>query len=107
MFPPARRTKIPGGKGRSALTGTIFDVYSEEGKAFWVSTSEGITRYTPSLWRPPPGMEEFDLPVSSIAEDRQGRLWMSATDYVLELAGDKWTRHDLTRRFPHSYGSDQ
>ena len=77
------------------LSGTIFDVYSEAGKAFWVSTSEGIARYTPPLWRPPAGMEDFDLPVSSIAEDRQGRLWMSATDYVLELAGDKWTRHPL------------
>jgi ligand-binding sensor domain-containing protein len=77
------------------LSGTIFDVYSERGKAFWVSTSEGVARYTPSLWRPPPGMEDFELPVSSIAEDRQGRLWMSATDYVLELAGDKWTRHPL------------
>ena len=77
------------------LSGTIFDVYSEEGNAFWVSTSEGIARYTPSLWRPTPGMEGFELPVSSIAEDRQGRLWMSATDYVLELAGGKWTRHPL------------
>ena len=35
------------------LTGNIFDVYSEEGKAFWVATSEGITRYTPPLWRQP------------------------------------------------------
>ena len=77
------------------LSGTIFDVYSEEGNAFWVSTSEGIARYTPSLWRPPPGMADFELPVSSIAEDRQGRLWMSATDYVLELSGGKWTRHPL------------
>ena len=81
------------------LTGTLFDVYSEEGNAFWVTTSEGITRYTPPLWRPPAGMEEFDLPVHSIAEDRQGRLWMSATDYVLELAGDRWTRHVLPAGF--------
>jgi hypothetical protein len=77
------------------LTGTIFDVYSEAGNAFWVATSEGLTRFTPSLWRRPAGTEEFDLPVSSITEDRQGRLWMSATDCVLERSGDRWTRHEL------------
>jgi len=84
---PVERTGI--------LSGTIFDVYSEAGKAFWVATSEGITRYTPPLWRPPPGMEEFDLPVHAIAEDRQGRLWIAATECVLELNGDTWTRHPL------------
>ena len=82
-----------------ALTGNILDIYSEEGKAFWVATSEGVTRYTLPLWRPPAGMEEFDMPVHAIAEDRQGRLWMSATHYVLELAGDKWTRHALPAGF--------
>ncbi len=77
------------------LTGNIFDVYSEEGKAFWVATSEGVTRYTPPLWQLPAGAEEFNSPVHSIAEDRHGRLWMSATDYVLELNGEAWTRHAL------------
>ena len=81
------------------LTGTIFDVYSEGGQAFWVATSEGIARYTPPLWRQPAGMEEFDLPVHAIAEDLQGRLWMSATDCVLELKGDMWTRHALPAGF--------
>src|ERR1035437_1800427 len=81
------------------LTGNLFDVYSEQGKAFWVATSEGVTRYTPPSWRPPAGMEEFDLPVHAIAEDRQGRLWMSATHYVLELAGETWTRHALPAGF--------
>jgi signal transduction histidine kinase/CheY-like chemotaxis protein/HPt (histidine-containing phosphotransfer) domain-containing protein len=77
------------------LSGTIYDVYSEAGKAFWVTTSEGIARYTPPLWRPPPGMEDFDLPVHAIAEDGQGRLWMAAWDYLLELEGDTWIRHAL------------
>ena len=81
------------------LTGDIFDVYSEAGNAFWVATSEGLTRYTPPLWRQPAGTEEFDLPVHAIAEDRQGRLWMCATGYVLELQGDTWTRHQLPAGF--------
>jgi signal transduction histidine kinase/DNA-binding response OmpR family regulator len=81
------------------LSGNIFDVYPEEGKAFWVATSEGLTRYTPPLWRQPDGVEDLDLPVHAIAEDRQGRLWMSATYYVLELEGDTWTRHALPAGF--------
>jgi signal transduction histidine kinase/CheY-like chemotaxis protein/streptogramin lyase len=81
------------------LSGNIFDVYSEGGKAFWVATSEGLTRYTPPLWRQPDGVEDLDLPVHAIAEDRQGRLWMSATYYVLELEGDMWTRHALPAGF--------
>jgi hypothetical protein len=54
------------------LTGTIFDVYSEPGNAFWVATSEGLARYTPPLWRPAAGIEDFELPVPSIADFRDG-----------------------------------
>ncbi|HEV3197641.1 MAG TPA: response regulator [Bryobacteraceae bacterium] len=77
------------------LTGNIFDIYSEEGKAFWVATSEGITRYTPPLWRQPSGLEEFDQPVHAFAEDPRGRLWISATNSILELEGDVWKRYAL------------
>ncbi len=77
------------------LSGNIYDIYSEEGKAFWVATSEGIARYTPPLWERPAGTEEFDFPVHSIAEDGRGTLWMSATGYLLELQGETWTRHAL------------
>ncbi len=81
------------------LSGNIFDVYSEEGNAFWVATSEGITRHTPPLWQAPAGLESFDLTVHSIAEGPQGRLWMSATDYLLEQDGDRWRFHRLPLGF--------
>jgi len=81
------------------LTANVLDVYSEGGNAFWVATSEGVTRYTPPLWRQPAGVEDLDLPVHAIAEDRQGRLWMSATDCVLKLDGATWTRYALPAGF--------
>ncbi|MCU1238837.1 MAG: hypothetical protein JWP63_6804 [Candidatus Solibacter sp.] len=77
------------------LSGTLFDVCSEAGNAFWVATSEGVARFTPPLWRPPVGMEDLDLTVHAIVEDRDGRLWFAATDFLLELDGEKWTRHPL------------
>ena len=80
-----------------ALSGNVFDVYSQHGQAFWIATSEGIARYAAPLWRPPPGLEDFHLPVHAAAEDRQGRLWFAATEYLLELDGLTWKRYRLPR----------
>jgi signal transduction histidine kinase/CheY-like chemotaxis protein len=89
------------------LSGNIFDVYSEQGNAFWIATSEGVTRYAPPLWRPPTGLEDLDVTVHSIAEDRQGRLWVSATDVLLELEGPTWTRYALPAGFQtHTIATD-
>jgi signal transduction histidine kinase/CheY-like chemotaxis protein len=77
------------------LSGNLFDIYSEDGKGFWISGSEGVARYTPLLWQPPQGLNGFDLPVHAAFEDRQGRLWFAATDYLLELDGAAWKRHRM------------
>jgi signal transduction histidine kinase/CheY-like chemotaxis protein len=78
-----------------ALSGNVFDIYSEDGKAFWLAGSEGVARYTPLLWQAPEGLHGFDLPVHAAFEDRQGRLWFAATDYLLELDGAAWKRHRM------------
>jgi len=54
------------------LTGTVFDVYSEEGKAFWVATSKASRATHSFWWRQPAGMMEFDLRFVSIAEIARG-----------------------------------
>jgi signal transduction histidine kinase/CheY-like chemotaxis protein len=77
------------------LSGNVFDVYSENGKSFWLAGSEGVARYTPLLWQTPEGLDGFDRPVHAALEDRQGRLWFAATDYLLELDGDVWRRHRI------------
>jgi signal transduction histidine kinase/ActR/RegA family two-component response regulator len=77
------------------LSGNVSDIYSEDGKAFWLAGSEGVARYAPALWQAPEDLAGFDLPVHSAIEDRQGRLWFAATDYLLELEGAVWKRHRI------------
>jgi signal transduction histidine kinase/CheY-like chemotaxis protein len=80
----------------SVLTGNVFDVYSEDGRTFWVATSEGVARYTALLWQAPPGLPGFDHPVHAVLEDRSGRLWFAATDYLLELdTNDVWKQYRI------------
>ena len=106
-FPAAGRTKIPGGKDRRPDRYHLRRLFGGKATPSGSPHRKALTRYTPPLWRRPAGTEEFDLPVSSIAEDRQGRLWMSATDYVLELIGRQVDAPRVTRRFPHPYGPDE
>jgi signal transduction histidine kinase/CheY-like chemotaxis protein len=78
-----------------APSGNVYDVLSRQDQTFWVATSEGASRYSPPLWRPPASLEDFNLTVHAAAEDRMGRLWFAATEYLLELDGSRWTRHRL------------
>ena len=77
------------------LSGNVFDIYSEGGKAFWLAGSEGVARYSLLLWQVPEGLGAFDRPVHAAFEDRQGHLWFAATDYLLELDGAAWKRHRI------------
>src|SRR5258708_1255104 len=73
------------------LAGTLFEVVTERDGGFWVGTSEGIAHYAPHIWTSPDVIKQLDQPVQSITEDRKGRLWFVATDYLLELDGSKWS----------------
>ena len=86
------RTPVP---RDGVLSGSVFDIYSEDGKSFWLAGSEGVARYAPLLWQAPEGLNGLDLPVHAAFEDRQGRLWFAATDYLLELDGEVWKRHRI------------
>jgi len=96
LFRLAGGKKVPVAR-HGVLSGSIFDVYAEEGGTFWIAGAEGIARYTPPLWQPPPGLDGFDRPVHAIMEDRRGRLWFAATDYLLELNGTVWKPHHFPR----------
>jgi signal transduction histidine kinase len=77
------------------LSGNLLDVFTDT-RTFWLAGSEGVARYTPSLWQTPAELADFALPVHAAIEDRKGRLWFAATEYLLELEGSSWKKH----RFP-------
>jgi signal transduction histidine kinase/CheY-like chemotaxis protein/ligand-binding sensor domain-containing protein len=96
----SRLLRIVGGKPmpvtrRDALSGTIYDVLPEADGGFWLGTSEGLAHYTPPIWRTPPELADLDAPVHAAMEDRQGRLWFAASEYLLELDGSVWRRYSL------------
>ena len=72
------------------LAGSLLEVVTERDGGFWLGTSEGIAHYPPHVWTTPDPVKQLDQPVHAITEDRQGRLWFGATDYLLELDGSDW-----------------
>jgi signal transduction histidine kinase/ActR/RegA family two-component response regulator len=83
-----------------SLAGTIYDVLTEPGGGFWLATSEALAHYTPPIWRTPVEVADLDTLVHSIMEDRRGRLWFAATEYLLELDGTVWRRFRLPDGVP-------
>jgi signal transduction histidine kinase len=94
LFRLVKGKKVPVSK-LGVLSGVLFDVATEPDGGFWLATSDGLAHYTASLWRTPETISGLDLPVHAIAEDRTGRLWFAATEYLLELNGSRWRRHAL------------
>ena len=80
-----------------ALAGAVFDVAPRPDGSFFLATSDGVARYAPTLWQTPATLRSLDTPVHSFLEDRQGRMWIAATEHLVEAAGDRWVRHALPR----------
>jgi signal transduction histidine kinase/CheY-like chemotaxis protein len=78
-----------------ALAGSVSDVLVEPGGAFWLAGSDGVAHYTPPIWRTPPEISQFDEAASGIAEDRNGRLWVSTSRHLFELDNGVWKKHPL------------
>ncbi len=82
---------------REALSGIVLDVVPDSGGAFWVTTSQGLARYAPSLWRSPGPVRgaDSDVLVNSIAEDPTGNVWFLSPRFLTCLCGQKWLRYAL------------
>jgi diguanylate cyclase (GGDEF)-like protein len=85
------------GGGRD-ITGLTTGVVSQADGGFWLSTTEGAARYTPSLWRMPSelaGPAGADTLVSAIQEDAKGRIWFLNGPDLIVNDHDKWDRFRL------------
>jgi signal transduction histidine kinase/CheY-like chemotaxis protein/streptogramin lyase len=80
---------------RGVLAGSLVDYVTQPGGAFWVTTTEGVMRYSPPLWRTPPAVASLGQPVLSMVEDQAGRMWFTAASSLIELDGTDWHVYPL------------
>ncbi|MBC8001240.1 MAG: hypothetical protein H7X97_01515, partial [Opitutaceae bacterium] len=74
----------------------IYDVATSSNAVFWLATSDGLYRNSPSLWRSPVQLQPNNSPVNAILEDRNGRLWFGQSDGLLSYEGTQWKRFPMT-----------
>lgn len=77
------------------LSGIVHEVLRLPGGAFWITTSQGVARYDPPLWRTPPDVAHLQSMVHCIVEDRQGRVWFDFTDRLVRYDGITWKIYPL------------
>ena len=93
-LPPDGRRKGAGAARRGALRQRVR--YLLRGRqGVLAGRFRGRGALLAALWQAPEGLAGFDRPVHAAFEDRQGRLWFAATDYLLELDGAVWKRHRM------------
>ena len=80
---------------RKTLAGRIDQVVVESNGVFWLGTSRGPARHAPPTWRSLPGCPDIEEAVYAAHEDREGRLWFSATDVLLCLENGQWKSYKL------------
>ncbi len=79
------------------LSAHVFDVAVDTNDIFFLATSHGVARYTPSLWRVPDGTIDFTEPIHAIHEDSLGRIWFGSNNYILKLEDGVWTQYRIPR----------
>ncbi|MBN2288336.1 MAG: hypothetical protein JXQ83_03315, partial [Candidatus Glassbacteria bacterium] len=77
------------------LAGDFFDACVEPNGVFWISTSHGVARYAPPVWRTPSEIEDVKDRIHSIHEDREGRIWFGAVYQILLFQNGRWKRYPL------------
>ncbi len=76
--------------GEGVLSGKFLDVSIESERKFWISTSLGIARCSPSIWSAPKEIKEIRSNINSIFEDNEGKLWFSCGNLLETYQNGKW-----------------
>ncbi|MCE5270145.1 hypothetical protein LLH00_02555 [bacterium] len=77
------------------LAAELREVAVQPDGVFWLTSSHGVMRYTPSIWRTPFEVADVTLRVHAMLEDRAGRVWFAAGDLLLMNSGEVWKRYRL------------
>ncbi|MEA1996777.1 MAG: two-component regulator propeller domain-containing protein, partial [Gemmatimonadota bacterium] len=77
------------------LAGDLFDVTVEPNGIFWLATSHGLARYSPSVWRTPGEIKEIKDRIHAIHEDPEGRIWFAAVYHLLLFQNGRWKKYTL------------
>ena len=78
------------------VSGKLMDAASD-GQNFWLATTQGLARYTPSLWQTPPDTPPVSNIVNAIAQDREGRVWFATGRNLLSFFKGRWERRTLPK----------
>jgi len=85
----------PDASPTEAVATGLTAVLNQKDQGFWIATTEGIGRYSPSLWHTPAEAAWVDTPVKAITGDRQGRVWFLSANFLIVNDHDKWRRFQL------------
>ncbi|HUU29048.1 MAG TPA: ATP-binding protein [archaeon] len=72
------------------LSGDFHDVAVEPNGVFWLTTSHGLARYAPSIWRTQPEVQKIKERVHAIHEDAKGGLWFAAVHNLIRFQDGQW-----------------
>ena len=73
-----------------------YDVAVEPSGNFWLTTSDGLFRYAPVLWRIPVPLRTFNPPVRCLAADSDGRIWFVTGTRLCSLWKDQLRQYSMS-----------
>jgi signal transduction histidine kinase/CheY-like chemotaxis protein len=82
---------------QDVLSGVIHEIVRLRGGTFWVTTSEGVARYAPPLWRAPAEITHLKTAVHCIVEDKHGSVWFDFNDRLIRFDGRAWKIYPLPK----------
>lgn len=80
---------------KGILAGDFRNVTCGRDGSFWLCTSHGMIFATPQLWRKPNSFENSGQRISSICEDKEGRMWFGAMGNLIRMDSRSWSIYPL------------
>jgi ligand-binding sensor domain-containing protein len=85
----------PAAESEEISQGRYFDVAVETNGIFWLTSGEGLLRYSPPLWKSPRAVQRLNSPVSCLVEDSDSRLWFVSAGALHSLEEGRYQEHAL------------